>query len=74
MSDALVRKWALTIGLDQGGKLIAWVASARTLPERKRRAAVAKRAMGLVLEGVDHEAFNKAVRDQAHRFTGGEPN
>lgn len=73
MTDALDRKWALTIGLDGGRKLALWVASGRKPSERQRRAAVAKRALGLALEGVDHDAFNKAVRDQAHRLTHGDP-
>jgi glycosyltransferase A (GT-A) superfamily protein (DUF2064 family) len=61
------------IGLEGAAKLAQWVAEGTTLEERRARAAFAKVAVGEMLDGVDHAATNKALRDEAKRQSHGDP-
>jgi hypothetical protein len=63
----------MTIGIEGVPDLIRWVAAGDTPEQRKQRADFAKEAIAEALAQVDHEKFNKALRDEARRLTRGDP-
>jgi hypothetical protein len=68
------RQFFMAIGVTNLADAVRWVAEPEDIDERERRGKLAKEALALTLEGVDHDEFNRAVRDQAHRLTHGDPN
>lgn len=67
------RQFSMAIGIEGLPELIEWVTAGDTLEERQGRAEQVKAAVDAVLAGVDHDAFNKAARDEAQRLTHGDP-
>jgi hypothetical protein len=67
------RQFSMAIGIEGLPRLIEWVRAGDTLEERQGRAEQVKAAVDAVLAGVDHDAFNKAARDEAERLTYGDP-
>jgi hypothetical protein len=74
MDSVPVRTFFATIGVTSFAEVVRWVAAPEDVEERHRRGKLAKEALGLALDGVDHDEFNRAVRNQAHRLTHGDPN
>lgn len=63
----------ITIGITNIADVVRWVAEPADIEVRQRRAELAKEAMNLALDGVDHDEFNRTVREQARRLTHGDP-
>jgi hypothetical protein len=74
MESAPARQFFATIGVTNMADVVRWVAEPEDIEERRRRGKLAKEALNLTLDGVDHAEFNRAVRDQARRLTHGDPN
>ncbi len=68
------RQFFMTVGVTNMADVVRWVAEPDDIEERQRRGKLAKEALAVALDGVSHDEFNRAVRDQAHRLTHGEPN
>jgi hypothetical protein len=63
----------MTVGLENFADVVRWIAEPEDPEVRKERAAAAKEAVAEALGKVDHQKFNKALRDEARRLTRGDP-
>ena len=69
----MTRQRVVMIGVEGFPELMRWVAEGATLEQRRARGEFAKHVVEDMLNGVDHAAINKALRDEARRQSHGDP-